>query len=192
MFFGRPRAYFVLAKYSLTIIPYRSIYQPTSPARGAFCSDAANGGRAAPAGRSVKPALGGPGCPSAPTMRGCLQWLDEAALGAAKAAPTRPRPRGGPTRPSGGRPPRAPLGSTVPGSKDAAVECREARRVNPRRRLARQWLAPSGAPPPLALRGGAGDLAKSGAVRRAETNPHILGDLRHDRPRPCHRCARRA
>ena len=123
-------------------------------------------------------------------MRGCLRWLDEAALGAAKAAPTRPGPRGGRSGRPAGFTPRAPLGSTVPGSKNAAVECREARRSNRRRRLARPWLAPSGAPPLLARSGGTGDLAKSGAVRRAETNPHTLGDLRHDRPRPRCRHAR--
>src|SRR6185312_8925921 len=34
------------------------------------------------------PAPGSLGSPSAPTKRGCLQWLDEAALRGAKAPPT--------------------------------------------------------------------------------------------------------
>jgi hypothetical protein len=144
----------------------------TSPARGAFCSDAANGGRAAPAGRSVKPALGGPGCPSAPPMRGCLEWLDEAALGAAKAAPTRPRPRGGPTRPSGGRPPRAPLGSTVPGSKDAAVESREARRLHQRRRLVRQVLRLPALHPLSPFKGGTGASQSPAPSARGNEPPY--------------------
>src|SRR6185503_8491276 len=73
--------------------------------------------------------------------------------------------------------PRAPLGSTVPGSKNAAVECREARRSNRRRRLARPWLAPSGAPPLLARSGGTDDLgtspAPSGARKRTLIPPEI-------------------
>ena len=66
--------------------------------------------------RLVTAAPGGLGSPSAPTMGGCLQWLDAA------------RTKGGESCLDRGarRPPSAP-GSTAPGTEIAAVERREAR-----------------------------------------------------------------
>ena len=150
----------------------------TSPTRGAFCSDAANGGRAAPAGRSVKPALGGPGCPSAPTMRGCLRWLDEAALGAAKAAPTRQGPKGRPIGPSGG-----PHASRAARKHGPGVEKRrggvpggEALEPAPPPRAA-VVSAFRRSTPSLARSGGTGDLGTSPAPSGARKRTPIPSEI---------------
>jgi hypothetical protein len=80
------------------------------------------------------PAPGSLGSPSAGITTGCLQWLDEAALRAAKAARLG-SPKGmAMSHPAGpGLRPRAPLGSTVPRFEDAATERREAQRLVTRR-----------------------------------------------------------
>src|SRR6185312_10786575 len=80
------------------------------------------------------PAPGSLGSPSAPTRRGCLQWLDEAALRRAKAPLTGQPDETVMSRLDGpGLRPRAPLGSTVPRLKDAATERRGAQRLLTRR-----------------------------------------------------------
>ena len=68
-----------------------------------------------PRARLVTLLPGGPGSPSVPTMRGCLEWLDAARTKAGESLPDR-GPRRAPSAP----------GSYGPGDRKAAVERREA------------------------------------------------------------------
>jgi len=63
----------------------------------------------------VTPLPGGLGSPSAPTKRGCLEWLDAARMKGGESCPDR-GPTGAPSAP----------GSYGPGDRKAAMERREA------------------------------------------------------------------
>ena len=94
----------------------------------------------------VTPLPGGPGSPSVPTKRDCLEWLDAA------------RTKGGESCPDqgGGCLPSVP-GSYGPGDRKAAMERRSARVLRQGRARRKAWIdedAPLGAPSPRYFVGG--------------------------------------
>jgi hypothetical protein len=78
----------------LTVDFVRTIFRNVPPSRGR-CHETSlqRGGMRRPRAGLVTPLPGGLGSPSAPTMRGCLRWLDAARTKAGESWPDRLEPK---------------------------------------------------------------------------------------------------